>query len=167
MITITVADSGIGIAPESMDLIFRLFEQEDQSERRRYEGLGLGLSISREVAVRHGGSLTVESVLGRGSTFFCRLPYRARRHHDVKAASIQETQKTDHEKDRDDRSDSPRSDHMSGSESYITPGLVSKEKPTDTSIVAVAAPPAPPAPVAAAADALSAKDWRELEELRA
>merc|ERR1719329_1909130 len=84
MITITVADSGIGIAPESMDLIFRPFEQEDQTERRRYEGLGLGLSISREVAMRHGGSLTVESFLGRGSTFYCRLPYKIRRHQDFR-----------------------------------------------------------------------------------
>jgi len=76
VLTIAVADTGIGIAPQNRDLIFKPFEQEDQSESRRYEGLGLGLSISREVAVKHGGSLTVESEQGKGSTFFVSLPYK-------------------------------------------------------------------------------------------
>eukprot|EP00929_Paragymnodinium_shiwhaense_P080219 TRINITY_DN4181_c1_g1_i1.p1 TRINITY_DN4181_c1_g1~~TRINITY_DN4181_c1_g1_i1.p1 ORF type:complete len:2022 (+),score=462.95 TRINITY_DN4181_c1_g1_i1:170-6235(+) len=75
--TIEVADTGVGIAPQSRELIFRPFEQEDQSESRRYEGLGLGLSISREVAVKHGGELAVESEVGLGSRFLVRLPYEA------------------------------------------------------------------------------------------
>merc|ERR1719323_2254611 len=76
VLIVAVADTGIGIAPQSKDLIFRPFEQEDQSESRRYEGLGLGLSISAEVAVKHGGSLTVESEPGKGSTFYVILPYK-------------------------------------------------------------------------------------------
>jgi len=75
-LTVAVRDTGIGIAPQKKDLIFRPFEQEDQSESRRFEGLGLGLSISREVARKHGGSLTVESEPGQGSTFFVSLPYK-------------------------------------------------------------------------------------------
>lgn len=75
-LTIAVADTGIGIATHNTELIFRPFEQEDQSESRNYEGLGLGLSISREVAVKHGGSLSVDSELGRGSTFVVSLPYK-------------------------------------------------------------------------------------------
>lgn len=76
LLTIGVSDTGIGIAPQNQELIFRPFSQEDQSERRRYEGLGLGLSISREIAVKHGGSLTVESDVGKGSKFLIVLPYR-------------------------------------------------------------------------------------------
>mmetsp|Transcript_28857 Transcript_28857/g.95978 ORF Transcript_28857/g.95978 Transcript_28857/m.95978 type:complete len:2230 (-) Transcript_28857:59-6748(-) len=76
LLTIGVSDTGIGIAPQNQELIFRPFSQEDQSERRRYEGLGLGLSISREIAVKHGGSLTVESEVGKGAKFQIVLPYR-------------------------------------------------------------------------------------------
>lgn len=76
VLTIAVSDTGIGILPESKDLIFQPFEQEDQSESRRYEGLGLGLSISKEIAVKHGGSLTVESEPSKGSTFYVTLPYK-------------------------------------------------------------------------------------------
>jgi len=75
-LTVAVSDTGIGIAPQKKDTIFRPFEQEDQTESRRFEGLGLGLSISREVAKKHGGSLTVESEPGQGSRFFVNLPYR-------------------------------------------------------------------------------------------
>jgi PAS domain S-box-containing protein len=76
MMTVRVADTGLGIADQNLEKIFNPFEQEDQSESRRYEGLGLGLAISREVAVKHGGSLTVESALGKGSTFILEIPFR-------------------------------------------------------------------------------------------
>jgi len=76
LLHIDVEDTGIGITSHSLELIFRPFEQEDTSESRVYEGLGLGLSICREVAVKHGGSLTVESEVGKGSTFFVKLPYK-------------------------------------------------------------------------------------------
>jgi len=76
MLAIDVEDTGIGIAAENVDRIFQPFDQEDQSESRSYDGLGLGLAICHEVATKHGGSLWVTSEQGQGSTFHVRLPYR-------------------------------------------------------------------------------------------
>jgi PAS domain S-box-containing protein len=71
-----VQDSGIGIAPEHIGLLFRDFSQVDSSPARRYTGTGLGLAISRQICRMMGGDLTVESVLGQGSTFTARIPSR-------------------------------------------------------------------------------------------
>jgi signal transduction histidine kinase/ActR/RegA family two-component response regulator len=68
-IVASVADTGIGIAPEQMDRLFRPFSQADSSITRRFGGSGLGLVISRRLCELLGGSLTVESQPGRGSTF--------------------------------------------------------------------------------------------------
>ncbi len=69
-----VADTGIGIAREQLQVIFEAFRQADGSTRRRYGGTGLGLSISRDLAERMGGSIHVDSEPGRGSCFILEMP---------------------------------------------------------------------------------------------
>ncbi|MCU6501661.1 response regulator [Rugamonas sp. A1-17] len=64
-----VKDTGIGIPEHSQESIFRSFTQVDPSTTRRYGGTGLGLTISRRLAEIMGGSLTVQSEVGKGSTF--------------------------------------------------------------------------------------------------
>lgn len=64
-----VTDTGIGIAPDQMDRLFRPFAQAETSTVRRYGGSGLGLDISRRLARMLGGEITVRSTPGRGSTF--------------------------------------------------------------------------------------------------
>jgi PAS domain S-box-containing protein len=71
---IAVADTGIGISPESIDRIFQEFQQADVSTTREYGGTGLGLSISRSLARLLGGDLQVSSELGVGSIFTLTFP---------------------------------------------------------------------------------------------
>lgn len=66
---ITVSDDGVGIAPEMQEAIFGDFVQADDSITRKFGGAGLGLAISRRLATQIGGSLSVKSQLGAGSTF--------------------------------------------------------------------------------------------------
>jgi signal transduction histidine kinase len=71
---IEVTDTGIGIAPEDQARIFEEFSQVDHSIQKKVRGTGLGLPLSRKLAELLGGSLTVSSEPGRGSTFRCVLP---------------------------------------------------------------------------------------------
>ena len=69
-----VSDTGIGMSPEQLDILFQPFTQGDASTTRRYGGTGLGLTISQRFCQMMGGSITVESQLDRGSTFTVILP---------------------------------------------------------------------------------------------
>ncbi|WP_140987021.1 response regulator [Asticcacaulis tiandongensis] len=73
-VTITVADTGIGIPPDKIDTIFDKFVQADSSTTRRFGGTGLGLSISRSLAELMHGTLSAESRFGEGSVFTLHLP---------------------------------------------------------------------------------------------
>jgi len=70
----SVIDTGIGIPPHAIEYIFEEFRQADGSSRRVYGGSGLGLAICRNLCRLMGGDITVESTLGKGSTFTVRLP---------------------------------------------------------------------------------------------
>jgi len=78
LLTIGIADTGIGISPEAMEKIFEPFVQADTSDTRKYGGTGLGLAICTRLTALLGGSIWVESSEGRGSTFFVRLPFVVR-----------------------------------------------------------------------------------------
>jgi signal transduction histidine kinase len=67
--SIEVTDTGPGIAREEQQRIFERFHQTETSERRQQGGVGIGLALARELAQLHGGSLTVDSKVGEGSTF--------------------------------------------------------------------------------------------------
>lgn len=69
-----VQDTGIGIAPENQAAIFQEFRQVDGSATRRFSGAGLGLALSKGLANRLGGDITVDSTAGEGSTFTLALP---------------------------------------------------------------------------------------------
>ena len=74
VVTIAVADTGIGIAPEDQERIFEDFRQADNSPTREYTGAGLGLAICRRLAGMLEGRIELSSEVGRGSTFTLRIP---------------------------------------------------------------------------------------------
>jgi signal transduction histidine kinase len=74
---IAVVDSGPGIAPADQAKIFEEFQQVDNTSTRKKGGTGLGLSISRRIVELHGGRITVESEVGKGSTFRISIPVNA------------------------------------------------------------------------------------------
>lgn len=73
-ICFAVADTGIGIAPEHHETIFKEFSQVDNPLQERHHGTGLGLPLCRNLAMLLGGEIELESEPGRGSTFYLRIP---------------------------------------------------------------------------------------------
>jgi signal transduction histidine kinase len=77
LLELAVTDTGPGIAPADQERIFDAFQQVDNSSTRQKGGTGLGLAISRRIVQMHGGTMSVESVPGQGSTFRIRIPLQA------------------------------------------------------------------------------------------
>ena len=71
---IVISDQGIGIAPEELPALFTKFHRIDNALTRRIGGTGLGLALVKEIVAAHSGRVWVESVVGKGSTFFFTLP---------------------------------------------------------------------------------------------
>ncbi|MBU0462004.1 MAG: HAMP domain-containing histidine kinase, partial [Nanoarchaeota archaeon] len=80
-VTISIADTGIGISPENKEKIFEKFFQVDSSDEREVGGAGLGLPICKAVVEAHRGEMWVESHFGKGATFFVKLPLNLKEIH--------------------------------------------------------------------------------------
>jgi signal transduction histidine kinase len=83
---ITVSDTGIGIRSDALEYIFEEFRQADGSSTRKYGGTGLGLSITKKLTELLGGTIDVQSVEGKESTFTITLPFTKR---EVEASAVE------------------------------------------------------------------------------
>ena len=88
---LVVADTGTGIPPDALSQLFNRFYRVPGASGRTHEGSGIGLSLVRELVKLHGGSIEVDSTVGRGSTFRVRIPFGA-----AHLPSAQVAQETDH-----------------------------------------------------------------------
>ena len=93
-IEIYVKDTGIGIKPESQEMIFIRFSQEEKSLSRNVGGLGLGLSIVKESVELLDGKITVQSKKGEGATFFVTIPYKTVNEENLKGRLENDTRKS-------------------------------------------------------------------------
>ncbi|HEX4409769.1 MAG TPA: ATP-binding protein [Xanthobacteraceae bacterium] len=78
MVTIAIADNGIGIPKEALRKLGRPFEQVESQLTKKYQGSGLGLAIAKSLTEMHGGTMRIRSKLGRGTMVVIRLPFEAR-----------------------------------------------------------------------------------------
>jgi len=76
MAEVKIADTGCGIPPEKLRLIFEPFYTTKEPDEGGSGGTGLGLSVCRQIIEQHHGRIRVESVVGKGSTFTVKLPLR-------------------------------------------------------------------------------------------
>jgi two-component system, cell cycle sensor histidine kinase PleC len=77
MVTIAIADNGIGIPREALHKLGRPFEQVESQLTKRYQGSGLGLAIAKSLIEMHGGTMRICSALGDGTMVVVRLPLRS------------------------------------------------------------------------------------------
>jgi len=103
-----VRDTGIGIAPEEQDRIFREFEQVESGASRKFGGTGLGLAISKRIIEHMGGCISLSSMPGTGSTFSVTLPL----------AAVEETQESS-ERSSEQPSEQPATPRLDGTEVLI------------------------------------------------
>jgi signal transduction histidine kinase len=75
-LVITVADTGMGISEKNLPFVFDRFWQADGSSKRKYQGVGIGLALVKELVEIQGGTVAVQSQEGKGTTFTVRLPYQ-------------------------------------------------------------------------------------------
>jgi two-component system phosphate regulon sensor histidine kinase PhoR len=73
-IQIVIKDTGIGIPPEGIKKLFTRFYRGENVVKEQTDGSGLGLFITKNIILRHGGNISVESTLGRGTSFYIVLP---------------------------------------------------------------------------------------------
>ncbi len=86
VVTIEVSDTGAGIPADKLALIFDKFTQADSSISRKYGGTGLGLAITRKLIELQGGTIRVESEVGKGSTFVVEIPFEVLQEEEVAPA---------------------------------------------------------------------------------
>lgn len=83
MLALSISDTGIGIPQDKLDTIFNSFEQGDGSTERKYGGTGLGLSVTKQLVVLHGGDISVSSEKGKGSIFTITLPISSEKQNHI------------------------------------------------------------------------------------
>ena len=89
-IRLEVEDTGVGISKDDLEVIFDEFQQADNSSTRTTHGSGLGLAITRRLVQIHGGSIHVESELGKGSIFTIRLPFEPHVSAEINVTDVSE-----------------------------------------------------------------------------
>lgn len=89
---VSIEDSGIGIPSDKLNIIFERFQQIESSYARKFGGVGLGLAITKQLIERMGGTINVESELGKGSRFWFSIPLK------IAKVSIKEKQQSNHKK---------------------------------------------------------------------